>query len=700
MSSLGSFALASLLSTDWCDLARRWVTLQFLAWRFEVLEHPVCRPPASKDLSAAALFAGLGGRKSVSWCCANAPLGLVLANSSRVRRLCEVLCGQPLLLERVLLPKAGVEPLSMLDRVTTERVVAEAWHISGTLFDEWRTLAVVLLRRALALPPSTPLLVAPSLEEAATPMSAAVALPRTTPQRVPLSYTMLQYRQLLLDALHPPMLDGLEDAGPVYREARRVALQCADRLDGGGLGDGAPKRVMAVLLWGDPTRRTALHSFEGLVPGGHVWRQKQSKLRLDLSWAFERPTAARVPSLYWHDGAELLYVYHCERLPPYQLHLDVVKGSDFRDVFAPDSPERLAVRRWEDAVAVGTVDALLSVKLNKHYTFGSALYYGMQGYENRHGHMHLKHFSHDGMMGNKTLLFDGRVLLWRNSSGEPLSPKRALIDGLLKPFAPFAASIYYASVQGAECKAAHPAARIMPDLPFSYLSCTIFADAHIQQTVDIPGLSQMCNSSGAACEANVYTDGKSIGKSKGMDLHRDRWSGFTIVLVLGVLLDGFAQLYPTCGVGVPLACWAWTSSNARDLLCGRLGADVEPPFRVRHPCTPPGTKGRSRRPLSPCAPALLWRGPPCARVRACPSQPRPPSVRHPGTPSRAARACASGSCTPCTPRWPAASRARARRWPSIAAIARRSRATSSSGRPGISRSRCPSGVRRRTSRVW
>ena len=56
------------------------------------------------------------------------------------------------------------------------------------------------------------------------------------------------------------------------------------------------------------------------------------------------------------------------------------------------------------------------------------------------------------------------------------------------------------------------------------------------------------------------------GDGKGMDLHCDKHSEFTIVLVIGVHIEGFMQLYPTCGVGLPLACWAWVSSNARDLL--------------------------------------------------------------------------------------------------------------------------------------
>ena len=51
-----------------------------------------------------------------------------------------------------------------------------------------------------------------------------------------------------------------------------------------------------------------------------------------------------------------------------------------------------------------------------------------------------------------------------------------------------------------------------------------------------------------------------------MDLHRDKHSGFTIILVIGVLLKGWQQIFPTSGVAIPLACWQWTSSNARDLL--------------------------------------------------------------------------------------------------------------------------------------
>jgi len=105
------------------------------------------------------------------------------------------------------------------------------------------------------------------------------------------------------------------------------------------------------------------------------------------------------------------------------------------------------------------------------------------------------------------------------------------------------------------------------DTPFSYYSATIFADGHVQAEVAIPGLAQLCNGSKDSYkikqEKNVHDDN---GDSKGMDLHTDDRSGFTIVLVIGALLDGFHQLYPSSGVGVPLACWSWTSSNARDLL--------------------------------------------------------------------------------------------------------------------------------------
>ena len=149
----------------------------------------------------------------------------------------------------------------------------------------------------------------------------------------------------------------------------------------------------------------------------------------------------------------------------------------------------------------------------------------------------------------------------RNAHGEPGSPKAALYV-MVRDFVPFATRIYYATVYGTERLEAQIQGRIEPEFPFSYWSATIYADAHV--VTDIPGLRQLCNTKvhGNNTEDNIHEN----GDGKGMDLHRDKHSGFTIVLVFGVLIEGFMQLYPTSGVGVPLACWQWTSSNARDLL--------------------------------------------------------------------------------------------------------------------------------------
>ena len=43
------------------------------------------------------------------------------------------------------------------------------------------------------------------------------------------------------------------------------------------------------------------------------------------------------------------------------------------------------------------------------------------------------------------------------------------------------------------------------------------------------------------CLDNIHEN----GDGKGMDMHRDKHSGFTIVLVFEVLIEGFMQLYPT-----------------------------------------------------------------------------------------------------------------------------------------------------------
>ena len=585
--SLGSFKLPHQV-VDNRVVAERWTRFRFLLHRLEQVECNVSRLPSSQDTAAAVLFALMEGRASLSWCCANSPLGPVCANSPRTRRFCRIICSNAVLHDQMFLPPGGIEPLLRLCHAEAEAVITMARGSASVV------VAAAVRQQVMVSTPSPPAPLRPAAEvEASGPAAAALTLEAPRPARFPqrLPFRMMQLRALETSAAKPPMIDGMETSGPIFSMVRGLAEACVKRLHGGD-SDGVASRmmspsIMAVLVWGDPTSQTELNKMHKLVPGGVEWEKKETKLRQDFSWVYQRATKKKDASLYWHDAKDMLFVFHCTHtesmgVKSHELELDLVKGDRFIDAFPPNSPERLRVRPWEDAIEVGTVDALLNVSLTEHYTLWTALKYGMTNYENRHGQMHVKKFFHEGISGSaKFITPDGRELkklaksgahddaharLRENSSGEPLSPKRALIEGLIKPFAPFAARLYYASVQGAELMEANPAARLLPDVPFSYYSVTLFADKHVQDRVDIPGLAQKCNGSkdgqSIAREENVHEN----GDSKGMDLHTDERSGYTIVLVLGALLKGFTQLYPSSGVGVPLACYAWTSSNARDLL--------------------------------------------------------------------------------------------------------------------------------------
>ena len=367
-------------------------------------------------------------------------------------------------------------------------------------------------------------------------------------------------RQLRDDASAPPELLGVETSGPTFKAARALISDITAHLNSHAAVMAGAQHALAVVLWGDPSSMAELNKFKDLVPGGQAWKTKELKLRVDASWVYDR--ACSVP-LMWHDADEPLFAFHADRAT-WKLTMDIVKGGSFLDVFPRLSPERAAIAKYEAAITVGTVDALLNVQLNEHYTLREALKAGATDYQNRHGQMHVKWMTHALSINNAhSMMADDRVRPWRNPQGEPRSPKAALWN-MVRDFAPFAAKIYHVTVPSAELLEAHTLARIVDGLPFSYLSATFYADGGVADELD--GLRQWCNTKargkGVRNEANI--DG--TGWNKGMDLHVDENSGFTIVLVIGVLIRGFAQLYPTCGVALPLACWAWTSSNARDLL--------------------------------------------------------------------------------------------------------------------------------------
>ena len=158
------------------------------------------------------------------------------------------------------------------------------------------------------------------------------------------------------------------------------------------------------------------------------------------------------------------------------------------------------------------------------------------------------------------MLADGRWLPYRTCTGEPGSALAALRT-LADDFAPFAARLYYSSVPGERMLEAHIKGRINPDFPFSYVAINFMAGADL----DIGGLEYECNSGkrNVANESNLAKD----GTNKGMDIHTDNNSADTVVLTIGAF-GGHAQLWPSCGVAIPLQCWGASVANSRDLLHG------------------------------------------------------------------------------------------------------------------------------------
>jgi len=108
----------------------------------------------------------------------------------------------------------------------------------------------------------------------------------------------------------------------------------------------------------------------------------------------------------------------------------------------------------------------------------------------------------------------------------------------------------------------HELGHYIPGHPFSYISISFYADWSIAQ--DISGLQQHCNTSARniPVERNTHDN----GDSKGMDLHLDRNTGYTVVLVIGALIKWFNQIYPTSGVSTGLACSSYSCSNSHDFL--------------------------------------------------------------------------------------------------------------------------------------
>ena len=410
-------------------------------------------------------------------------------------------------------------------------------------------------------PPTAPLKVQPPCEAPPPPPPPTLA---SWPGKVQLD--LLQFLSSASSQPVPPTFIGVETAGAVFNAARDIAT---------GISHGLYRatrvaKATAYVLWGDPTARSVLHSFEDLVPGGVQWKRKEKKLRVDLQWLHTPPddenSGRRAPpAMYWHDRPEPIFAFHyAER----QLVLDLVAANNFIGLFPPDSPERVATAKWEAAAAVGTAEALLEVRLNENFTLLQALQEGVKGYDNRHGTMHVKWQVHAHNRVHQAYLDDGRYQPRRSSSGHALSPRRALFT-LVEDFIPFATKLYNLTIQALppseQLVPSHPDGRILADHPFSYASTSLYGDASLVGNLKLEALLQLCNTKAGMgmTEGNLHSN----GDSKGMDLHRDKNSGTSVVMVLSEeRMEGFQQLYPANGIGLPLKCWSWSCSNSRDLL--------------------------------------------------------------------------------------------------------------------------------------
>ena len=130
-------------------------------------------------------------------------------------------------------------------------------------------------------------------------------------------------------------------------------------------------------------------------------------------------------------------------------------------------------------------------------------------------------------------------------------------------FAPFAAKLYYAAVPAERLLEAHELGRINDAYHFSYVAINLMADGDVE--VGDKCLRYQCNTGavGTSNEPNIAQD----NTNKGMDIHKDKNSGDTVVLTLGSF-HGHPQLWQSCGLAIPLECWGGTTANSRHLLHG------------------------------------------------------------------------------------------------------------------------------------
>ena len=348
--------------------------------------------------AAAALFVAVEGRVSLWWAMEHAPLGQVSYSDStrdRLKRLIRI--AQRLQAELQLCP---------VPRATDPSLPQEQWSVVRTA--AWQLVQQMPVAPAFVLasdsaeadeirPLSSPQTPSPILQSPPTLLLPSPPSPPSPPPMPPVlpaapvpswpekgvRFLMMQYLQLKDSAAVPPEFFGLETGGKLFAAARAVVNGISREI----FPATRTCQATVILIWGDPGRKTLLDSFEDVVPAGVAWHKLEKKHMVDLRWVHARD--ANAASLYWHDKPEPMFVFHT--LPgKRQLVLDIVKANNFLDIYPPHSAERAATAKWEAAVKVGTIEALLAVQLNDDYTLEQALAEGVKGYDNRHGTMHVK----------------------------------------------------------------------------------------------------------------------------------------------------------------------------------------------------------------------------------------------------------------------------------------------------------------------
>jgi hypothetical protein len=365
-----------------------------------------------------------------------------------------------------------------------------------------------------------------------------------------------------LDATRPPQILAVGLSPQLTASIRRVAQTCTLGYEGSSGCD-----VVVVLHGADdtPTSRSDLWQVKDCALGGVKWRSAVGRTNKGIfDWVFN-PTVDR-PLLCFLNSRPLVVVSVDPAVPQPLPQVQLVRGTDFRSLFAVGTPERKRIARWETAVARGN---LLNVRVvDGGGTFKECLSAFDLAHSHRHGTLHLYWSVH--VHGHCAATFTERLpddhdnefqarIPYRTHMGEVGGKRHQLWDGLVLAFMPFATKVWKQTTPRDQQQWALPWAQVQRDHPWSYASFSVYSDAKSAGAE----LGKTLHSLKLQGERNVTPDGESAG----LDLHIDEENiNFTVVLVFGVGLHGFEQLYPTLGVRVGVDCWAFASANASELL--------------------------------------------------------------------------------------------------------------------------------------